>query len=322
MCKLSIIVPVYNVEQYLTKCIESLLAQTLKEIEIILVDDGSTDKSSKICDQYALKDERIKVIHKTNGGLSEARNKGIEAAKGEYLGFLDSDDWVETNFYQYLYKLIQNTRADIAQCDFVYAYDESIKIEFNNIVKENVYTGIEALGLLYGSECVRTVVVWNKIYRRELFKNIRYPKGKLYEDEFTTYKLIYQAKKVVDSNVSMVYYRQRKDSIMGKGFREERLQVLEAFKQRGKYFEQHGLNELVKKNERNLNISLKRFYLATQRSKLINKKKILRSLKLEIVTYYIRFMKNPYITNIERITLTMCILNGRIFSWLYNRYRC
>ncbi|MBC8578959.1 glycosyltransferase family 2 protein [Zhenhengia yiwuensis] len=320
MPKVSIIVPIYNVQQYLAKCIDSLLEQTLQEIEIILVDDGATDKSPEICDTYDLKDHRIKVIHKTNGGLSDARNMGIEVAQGEYIAFLDSDDWVEPNFYEYLYSLAKKEDADIAQCDYIEVYAEDIQIDFRQHIKETIHTGAEALGLLFGKEYVKTVVVWNKLYRRNLFDEIRFPKGKVHEDEFTTYKIIHKANKLVNSNLPMVYYRQREGSIMAEGFNERRLHVLEAWKEKYEYLKQEGLEELALRTEANLCSTLKGFYVQTQKSSLINKNKILEDLRSEMKRKYIKFIKNPYITDRGKITLTICLLNGYVFCKLYTAY--
>lgn len=318
MPKVSIIVPIYNVEQYLHKCIDSLLEQTLKEIEIILVDDGATDRSPEICDTYALKDQRIKAIHKTNGGLSDARNVGIEVSQGEYIAFLDSDDWVEPNFYEYLYNLVKKEDADIAQCDYIEAHTEDVQIDFKKHIKETIYTGIEALGLLFGEEYVKTVVVWNKLYRRVLFEEIRFPKGKVHEDEFTSYKVIHKADKLINSNLPMVYYRQREGSIMAEDFNERRLDVLEAWKEKYEYLKQEGLEELALRTEANLCSTLKGFYVQTQKSSLINKDKILEDLKNEMKRKYIKFIKNPYITDRGKITLTICLLNGQVFCKLYS----
>ncbi|MFR0779346.1 MAG: glycosyltransferase family 2 protein [Zhenhengia sp.] len=317
MFKVSVIVPVYNVERFLSKCIDSLLRQTLQDIEIILIDDGATDRSSEICDTYALKDHRIKVIHKINGGLSDARNVGIEVAQGEYIAFLDSDDWVEPNLYEYLYNLIKKKNADIAQCDYIKAYAEDAQIDFKHQTKETIYTSVEALGLLFGEEYVKTVVVWNKLYRRSLFEEIRFPKGKVHEDEFTTYKVIHKANKLVNSNLPKVYYRQREGSIMAEGFNEKRLHILEAYKEKYAYLKQEGLEELALRTEVNLCSTLKKFYVQTRKSKLVNKSKILKDLRNDMRRNYMKFIKNPYITNRGKMTLTICLLNGYIFCLLY-----
>lgn len=320
MVKISIIIPIYNVEQYLKKCLESILAQTLDDIEVILVNDGSTDKSLDICNQYKLKDPRIKVIDKKNGGLSDARNKGIQIAEGEYIAFLDSDDWVEPNFYKYLWELAQKEKADIAQCDYIEAYHDETIISFKTPIKECTYTGTESLHLLYGNEYVRTVIACSKIYKRSLFEEIQFPIGKIHEDEFTTYKLLHKAGRVTDSNIKMYYYRQRENSITNEGFNEKRLHALEALKERIEYFNQYSLNELSQKTESRLCGMLKEFYIKAYKTDIVNKDKILKSIINDMRKYYIRFIKNPYITSRGKTTTTLCILNGRIFYKFYNKY--
>ena len=188
MPKISIIVPIYKVEQYLHRCVDSILAQTFTDFECILVDDGSPDNCGAICDEYAKKDKRIRVIHKPNGGLSDARNAGIDIAKGEFLGLVDSDDWIHPQMYEILYKGIVENNVKLSVC----AYEETdLEKEFEHISepKFEVCRGMDFLI----SNNVTAVVAWNKLYHRSLFEDIRYPVGKLHEDEFTTYKILYKA---------------------------------------------------------------------------------------------------------------------------------
>lgn len=225
---ISIIVPIYNVEKYLNKCIDSIINQTYKNIEIILINDGSEDNSGKICDKYAKEDSRIKVIHKKNGGLSDARNVGIDASQGDYIAFIDSDDWVDLYMIERLYNLIIQHKADIVQGDYIEVYDEDNILK--NITKEeiNFYNSNQMLEYLYGEKYVKTVVVWNKLYKKELFDQIRFPKGRLHEDEFTTYKVIHRANTIIDSNLPVYYYRQRESSIMNSDFNIKRFDILDA----------------------------------------------------------------------------------------------
>jgi len=243
---ISIIVPVYKVEPYLHRCVDSILNQTYKNMEIILVDDGSPDRCGEICDEYAKKDNRIKVIHKENGGLSEARNFGIDIAKGRYISFLDSDDWIHKKYISELYKLLIKTNADISACDFLRTKTEDVpKIE-KGIIHE--FTNIEALEQFTDKFYVQMVVTWGKLYKRELFDHIRFPVGRLHEDEFTTYKLIYKAKKIVLTNSKMLYYWQRSDSIMRSGFNlNQKLDALDSYEERAAFFQFIGLNELSDK---------------------------------------------------------------------------
>lgn len=215
MNKISIIVPFYNVEKYASKCIESIINQTYKNLEIILVDDGSKDNCGKICDEFAKKDKRIKVIHKTNGGLSDARNAGIKEATGNYIGFVDSDDYIESDMYEYLLNLLEKNNADISICGVGEVYEdfeeESIKTKEDVIIYDNK----EALKELLLDKKIRSHA-WDKLYKKELFNNIFYPKGRKMEDVGTTYKLFNKANRIVYGEKIKYHYLQRKNSIMGK----------------------------------------------------------------------------------------------------------
>lgn len=317
---ISIIVPIYNVEEYLGKCVNSLLGQTIRDIEIILVNDGSTDSCAQICDAYASKDSRIKVIHKKNGGLSDARNSGIKIAKGKYIAFLDSDDWVELNCYEYLYNLIEEQNADIVQCDYVKVYKSEDKIVFNKEVKFAEYTGEEALNLLYGEQYPKTIVVWNKLYKKKIFDKIIFPKGFVHEDEFVTYKALHQAGKVIDSNLPLVGYRQREGSIMNKEFNVKRLDVLQAYIERREYFYNEGLIELVKKTDANICSILKNLYIKTYNSSIDNREEIIAKLKENIKRRYVQFLFNNHITLLNKVAITICLMNEKLFFELCMKY--
>ena len=201
--KVSVIVPVYNVENYLKRCIDSIIAQTLKDIEIILVDDGSTDLSGTLCDELSLQDKRIHVIHKENGGLSSARNAGIDAASAPFLMFIDSDDWVEPNFCEKPYLAAKNNNADLVLFSF-----RIVRRDGTVLLKK---TGMQE-GLLNETEAIRYNVTfahaaWLGLYHRKLFDNIRYPVGKLYEEAATTHKLIHAAQKIWLLNTPLYNYR-------------------------------------------------------------------------------------------------------------------
>ncbi|PRR76504.1 glycosyltransferase [Clostridium thermopalmarium] len=249
--KISIIVPIYNVEKYINKCIDSILAQTFTDFELILVDDGSPDNCGKICDDYAKKDSRIKVIHKKNGGLSSARNAGLDIARGEYIGFIDSDDYIHEEFYETLMNLIIKYDADIAQCEFLRVYEEENtnvqNIRFHSNKTIITLNNIEALNNLYNENSVNAVVVWNKLYKKELFNEIRFPKEKIHEDEYTTYQLLFNAKRIVLTSEQMYYYLQRTNSIMGKGFNIKRLDALEAYYGQVMFYNKKKLYDLENK---------------------------------------------------------------------------
>ena len=231
--KISIVVPVYNVEAYVSKCIESIMHQDYENIEIIVVDDGSTDTSSKICEQYARSDNRIRLIHQENQGLSMARNNGIDIAAGEYIGFVDSDDWIKPDMYSTLYNNAAEHDADISIGNFNYVMPSGEHIPFAN---EN--TGVKVFeGIYKVAHNIRTTnnFAWNKLYRKSLFDNIRFPKGKTFEDIFTMYKLIDAANKIVVSAESKYYYVRRDSSITMSPFNISHLDNTEAYIERYRY---------------------------------------------------------------------------------------
>lgn len=211
MEKISVIIPVYNAEKYLDRCMDSVLKQTYTNLEIFLVDDGATDNSGKMCDEYAKKDNRIKVIHKKNGGLSDARNAALAEVTGEYIGFVDSDDYIADDMFETLYNLVKKYNAEIS----VAAYYEIRKgkiIDVQDSGQLNLYSREEAIIELLRDTKIQSYA-WNKLYKRELFENIKYPKGKHFEDIATTILLFEKANKVVRLEKPVYYYVRRDDSI-------------------------------------------------------------------------------------------------------------
>ncbi|HFQ0673997.1 TPA: glycosyltransferase family 2 protein, partial [Enterococcus faecium] len=224
MCEISIIVPVYKVEKYLRKCVDSILAQTFTDFEVILVDDGSPDNSGKICDEYAEKDNRVRVIHKENGGLSSARNAGIDVARGKYLGFVDSDDYIDEDMYEILYENLKIHDADISSVELIPFYGDRYK-KANKEKKVIILNKKEAIkSVLEGTQFY--AYAWNKLYRKELFKDNRYLDGKTFEDAYIIIDLLFQTEKIVVSNEEKYFYLQRNDSIMGKSFSMNNFDVI------------------------------------------------------------------------------------------------
>lgn len=206
---ISIIVPVYKVEKYLRTCVDSLLSQTIQDIEIILIDDGSPDRSGAICDDYRKNDPRVKVIHTANHGLSAARNLGLQTARGQYIAFVDSDDWVEPDMYEHLLTLLEENNADISAC--------AVSNEFHNKtvkrteVVDAVYTGSNALdALISGNICN---AVWNKLFKRECWESITFPEGIIYEDIATLYKMYRNELVIASSSRHLYHYRIRSGSL-------------------------------------------------------------------------------------------------------------
>lgn len=212
MDKISIVVPVYNVEKFLSRCIDSIICQTYKNLEIILVDDGSKDNSSSICDLYEKKDKRIKVIHKENGGLSSARNAGIEEATGDYIAFVDSDDYIEPNMYEEMYNAAKKLSCDIITCNYKYVYDDgSIKL-INNDKKNEEFdfvSSIKEMNLFNKFD----MSACTKLFKKDLFDDIRFPVGKLSEDYYIMYLLFEKSNKVYYIASPYYNYFQRKNSI-------------------------------------------------------------------------------------------------------------
>ncbi len=240
----SVIVPIYNVAEYLDKCVETIIGQTYKNIEIILVDDGSTDACPTMCDSYAERDSRIKVIHKRNGGLSDARNAGIEIASGEYFAFIDSDDYVAADFIETLLTVCEENSCKIAQCKSMSVTDDSGK-GGNEKYSMELIAGCDMIRRIYEDPTADTIVIWSKLYRRELFDNIRFPFGKLHEDEFTDYKLFDLCEKVAVLDKTMYFYRVNPDSIVRRSYSLKRMSIFEALEERREYLAGRGYTELA-----------------------------------------------------------------------------
>lgn len=227
---ISVVVPIYKVEKYLEKCISSITNQTYKNLQIILVDDGSPDGCGAICDESAEKDKRIIVIHKENGGLSDARNKGIEVATGKYITFIDSDDFISANYIEALYKLIIDNNAEISIIGLTVT-PEDIEPEFKNHVSEiEVLDNKTAIKeMLYNRKF--SVSACGKMYLTRYFDDVRYPIGKYFEDLFTTYKVLNKAKLIVYSNYIGYFYVRRTGSILISNFSIKNMDAIEALLQ-------------------------------------------------------------------------------------------
>ena len=220
----SVIVPIYKVEKFLYQCVKTILQQSYENLEIILVDDGSPDNCGKICDEFATQDHRIKVIHKQNGGLSDARNVGIDVATGGYITFIDSDDYIMTDMIESLMSIIVDKNTDIAQCAYIRCQADcfgSIKQGLSQSNKITVYS--ESKMSAYVKENVISTASWGKIYKRSLFDGIRFPIGRLHEDVFTTYKLIHEAGSVAVTDYVGYVYRINENSITTSEFSPKKL---------------------------------------------------------------------------------------------------
>ncbi len=232
---ITIIVPVYKVEKYIHKCINSIINQTYTNLQIILVDDGSPDRCGEICDEYAKKDSRIEVIHKKNGGLSDARNVGIRRAKGKYIGFVDSDDYIKEDMYENLSNYIEENQADVAICNFYDVIDgKDIIKNANNGTEE--YNKLEILKEILLDNKIQSYA-WNKIYKRELFDGIEYPLGRKYEDIGTTFYILEKCNKVIVSGKPEYYYLTREDSIVHNNSEQTIMDYVDLVQQRYDYIQ-------------------------------------------------------------------------------------
>lgn len=209
MKKVSIVIPVYNVEKYIRECLDSIINQTYKNLEIILVDDESKDKSGIICDEYAIKDSRIKVVHKKNGGAASARNIALDLLTGDYISFIDSDDYVASQYIEYLVKYLEQNNADISICSYYDLYtDNMIQYDLAN----KTFTKKQYLENFLRDWT--SGILWNKLFKKELLEHVRFIEGRRIDDEFFTYKGVLNSECVIQFNIPLIYYRQRISSVM------------------------------------------------------------------------------------------------------------
>lgn len=223
---ISVIVPVYKVETYLDKCISSIVNQTYSNLEIILVDDGSPDNCPAICDYWAARDNRIKVIHKENAGAGHTRNVGIDLAQGEIISFIDSDDYIYPQMYEYLISLMDDT-TDVVECELMETESDYASLDAEENAMILCYTAEEAM-LYHIQDRIFRQTPPNKLYRRSIIGNIRFPIGKQIDDEFFTYRIIANCRNLVHSDRRMYAYRQQKCSVMHKPYSLNRLASIEA----------------------------------------------------------------------------------------------
>lgn len=240
---ISIIVPVYKVEKYIHKCVDSILAQTLTDFELFLIDDGSPDSCGKICDEYANKDDRIIVIHKKNGGLSDARNVAIDRATGDYLTFIDSDDYVSEDYLESLYTALKDTDSNMAIAN-ISSFDGD---------KQNdaFYHPTDCQKILEGKEIFNTIYqpcAQAKLYKRFIFEDIRYPVGRLYEDAFVYHDVLAKVKRLALTGQNTYYYLIRSDSIMHQEYKLQFTDIIDAIELRIHKLEELGLQELADEN--------------------------------------------------------------------------
>ena len=263
MEKISIIIPVYNVEKHLKMCLDSVINQTYQNLEIILINDGSTDNSGKICEEYKRADSRIILIHKENEGLSMARNTGLDIASGEYISFVDSDDYISRNMVETLYNRLLETQSDMAVCSIQHV-DEAGKSLCSNFTFDDIVLGQNEFWKLYSStghtECV---VAWNKLYKREILEQLYYPKGRIREDEFLLPYIVERCFRICTVSDRLIFYRQRSDSIMGYESQKSKLDYIEACFERLDVFVKTKNNLMIEDTALRIIASVERYHLET-----------------------------------------------------------
>lgn len=314
--KISIIVPHFKTELYIHKCIDSILVQTLMDFELILVNDGSPDECGKICNEYAEKDSRIKVIHKENGGYSSAINAGLDIAQGEYIGIVDGDDYIEKDMYKTLYNLAKEYDADVAECNFyVVKGSDIIPIEQNE--KIQVGDNLFALDILLKKPFHN--VVWNKIYRKNLFSKLRFPEGKMYSDGFIVYKILLSLNKYVYTSECKYFYLKRANSIMAQSeYSLKMLDGLESQEERFYYLKER-INDssiLSLAEYRYFHEILHHYQMLSINNELDPNKEYRKMVKNHLINNYSSFKRNKLLAD-YRIWITIFSLNGALFNIFY-----
>jgi len=308
---ISIIIPVYNVADFLPACIESVIHQEYRELEIILINDGSSDNSGAICDNYAQQDKRIKVIHKQNGGLSEARNLGLDKAQGAYISFVDSDDVIDEKFIQVLISLLLNSKASIALCDYTLFSTNLPQSALNFDDCFQLHTGHYMLENLYNKKWVpKNVIACNKLYERSVWEELRYPKGLIHEDEYVIHHIYDQVDQVAYSPIPLYYYRQREASITKEISAKRIDDIVQLFNVREVYFKDRGYDLLVKENRKAkfLNIAI----LA-----ITNRNEILRDLLKQNLSTVLRLPNIPFKM---KCSCTLLVVFPSLF-WILKNFR-
>lgn len=247
----SVIIPVYNVESFLIRCVKTVAEQDFDDLEILLIDDGSTDKSGEICDKLAESDSRISVIHKENGGLSSARNCGIDNAVGEYLMFVDSDDYIERDMISKLYGTLSAMGGEMAVCGINNIYEdgsENEKLNSENPIKERCMSKREFCGALVRSGGWYYITACNKLYKKELFDGLRFREQKLHEDEFIVHHIAWRCNKIACISERLYNYVSRRESITKSVYSPKRLDAIEAMLEREELYISEDEKELAVKN--------------------------------------------------------------------------
>lgn len=313
---ISVVVPIYNVEKYLPRCIDSLVHQSYTNLEIILVDDGSPDNCPTICDDYADRDSRIQVIHKINGGLSDARNVGFEHSTGKYVAFIDSDDYVHPQMLEILYRLLLEEHSEIAICNFQ-PFTETATENHSEKIQIESFSGLDAAKRLYQREyATQTVVAWDKLYCRHIIAKNRFIVGKFNEDEFFSYKALIQASKVTFTSQKLYYYLIRATGISQAITNPKSLDGLDAKQEAILFYKKNGFHSLLQSAVSSfLNFSAKRYCFVKRQCG--NNRELLKELKLRHKKVFREFSSS--LSQCERFRARIFQLYPFLF-WFFIKY--
>lgn len=315
---ISVIVPVYNVQEYLEKCINSILEQTYADLEVILVDDGSTDGSRETCDKLAQNDRRIKVIHQQNAGQSSARNVGLDIATGDYVSFIDSDDWIDNDMYEVLMNLMNRYNPDIVSCGLKNIYKDHVNsIQTDKVV---VFSNEEALEDLFSQHYIR-FEVWNKIYKKELLTSLRFKSGQIHEEIYFSSHALLQANKIVYIDRPMYNYLVDRYGNTNTCFKENKLEIFKEFDNMINLLKMNNMNQCAQRAEVLCLLYVLTFYYQASRHK-----KISASIKRKLIDvfdeYYIKTKNNPYLSDFKnkillfKISPKFYIIFVRFYNYL------
>lgn len=323
MVRLSVIVPVYNVEQYLPRCIDSILQQTFKDLELILVDDGSSDGSGRICDAYAQQDSRVRTIHQKNQGQSVARNTALDIAQGEYIGFVDSDDAISPDMYQRLLDLADSCQADIAVCGYSEVDMEgNVTAQYPKARKvPTIYTSQNAIENFFPVICWDIgASLWDKVFKQSLFKGLRFPAGRIYEDTAIQLPLYDRCKKIIVApTYDYQYYCARTDSTMNAAYSVKRFDLIELAVSQYEFFTYKTLKTqqgyALEQYTRNYMIN----FFAVHISHKDLKENFLRYEK-QFRGYLKKILAEPRICNMRKFTVLMMYINEKLAYRLCRKY--
>jgi glycosyltransferase involved in cell wall biosynthesis len=323
LLKVSIVVPIYKVEKYIHRCIDSILGQTHSNIEVILVNDGSPDNCGMIVEQYKAIDERIKVIHKENGGLSDARNYGMKEVTGEFTMFVDSDDWLEKNMVEVMVNCIIKYKADVVQSAFYYAYENKLLIDRRRYKINDtsiIFNNKELMYELVINERVENFA-WGKLYKTEIIKNVPFKVGVLFEDIFWAYKVMHKVNNFILLPQPLYNYYQRNDSIVA-NYTPRNLDILKGLKERHQFLEEHYTSLLKESYKILLNTNLVHYNLL-----LANRKKDKDGINRKEIEKYINANYNNFKKAVEENRalenqLNLFILHPYLNVFFLGLYKC